>query len=128
MVFVALISRTSFALGALALLYCSASLSEVTNSLTLDDALRIAEERSQELVADDATASAAREMAAAADQAPDAILKAGINNLPIDGRDAYSLTNDFMTMRSPSSSIWRCSAASALPRRPVAWCRLMSSA
>jgi outer membrane protein TolC len=27
-------------------------------------------------------------------------LKAGINNLPIDGTDAYSLTNDFMTMRS----------------------------
>jgi outer membrane protein TolC len=99
-VFIALISRRFFALGLLALLYCSASFAQEPNSLTLDDALRIAEERSQELVADDATATAAREMAAAADQAPDPMLKAGINNLPINGADAYSLTNDFMTMRS----------------------------
>jgi hypothetical protein len=71
-----------------------------TDALTLDDALRIAETRSQELVADDATASAAREMAAAAGEAPDPVLKAGIDNLPVNGPDAYSLTNDFMTMRS----------------------------
>ena len=100
MVFIALISRRSFALGALALLYCSASFAQEANSLTLDDALRIAEERSQELVADDATATAAREMAVEADQAPDPVLKAGLNNVPITGADAYSLTNDFMTMRS----------------------------
>ena len=100
MVFIALISRRYFALGAVALLHCTASFAQASNSLTLDDALRIAEERSRELIADDATATAAREMAAAADQAPDAILKAGVNNMPINGADAFSLTNDFMTMRS----------------------------
>ncbi|MDE2626627.1 MAG: TolC family protein [Burkholderiales bacterium] len=69
-------------------------------TLSLDQALRLAQARSHQLVAQDAAASAAREMAAAAEQLPDPTLKAGVNNLPIDGPDRYSLTNDFMTMRS----------------------------
>lgn len=68
--------------------------------LTLDEALRLAQERSRQLPAQDASAQAARQMAAAAGQRPDPILKAGINNLPINGSDRFSLTNDFMTMRS----------------------------
>jgi outer membrane protein TolC len=39
-------------------------------------------------------------MAVAAAQRPDPTLKAGINNLPINGDDRFSLTRDFMTMRS----------------------------
>jgi hypothetical protein len=39
-------------------------------------------------------------MAAAAGQLPDPVLKLGLNNLPIDGPDRYSVTRDFMTMRS----------------------------
>ncbi len=70
--------------------------------LTLDDALRLAEERSRQLPAQDAAAAASREMAVAAGQRPDPILKAGINNLPIDGPDRFSLTRDFMTQRSVS--------------------------
>ena len=46
--------------------------------------------------------TAAREMALAAGQLPDPTLKAGVNNLPVDGADRYSLTRDFMTMRSVS--------------------------
>jgi outer membrane protein TolC len=38
-------------------------------------------------------------MAAAAGQLPDPPLKFGIENLPVTGPDAYSLTSDFMTMR-----------------------------
>ena len=68
--------------------------------LTFPDALRIAAERSQKLVARDAAASAARDMAVAAGQLPDPMLKLGLNNLPINGPDAWSVTNDFMTMRS----------------------------
>jgi len=68
--------------------------------LTLDDALRLAQERSRQLPAQDASAAAAREMAVAAGQRPDPTLKAGINNLPINGDDRFSLTRDFMTMRS----------------------------
>jgi outer membrane protein TolC len=68
--------------------------------LTLDEALRLAQERSRQLPAQDASAQASRQMAIAAGQRPDPILKAGINNLPINGSDRFSFTNDFMTMRS----------------------------
>lgn len=69
-------------------------------ALSLDAALRLAEERSRQLVAQDAAAGAARAMAAAAGQLPDPVLKAGISNLPVNGSDRFSLTRDFMTMRS----------------------------
>jgi outer membrane protein TolC len=39
-------------------------------------------------------------MAHAAGQRPDPTLKAGVNNLPIDGPDRFSVARDFMTMRS----------------------------
>ena len=68
--------------------------------LTLDDALRLAQARSRQLPAQAASAAAAREMAIAAGQRPDPLLKAGINNLPINGPDRFSLSRDFMTMRS----------------------------
>lgn len=74
---------------------------EVTAApLTLDDALHLAEVRSRQLSAQQAAASAAREMGVAAGQRPDPTLKAGVTNLPIDGADRLSLTRDFMTMRS----------------------------
>ncbi len=69
-------------------------------ALTLEDALRLAQERSRQLPAQEASAAAAREMAIAAGQRPDPTLKAGINNLPINGADQLSLSRDFMTMRS----------------------------
>ncbi|MEO5882294.1 MAG: TolC family protein, partial [Caldimonas sp.] len=68
--------------------------------LTLDTALQLAEVRSRQLPAQDASASAFRQMAVAAGQRPDPVLKAGVNNLPINGPDRFSLTRDFMTMRS----------------------------
>ncbi len=69
-------------------------------ALTLDQALRAAQDRSRQLAAQDSAASASREMAIAAGQLPDPTLKAGISNLPINGPDRFSLTRDFMTMRS----------------------------
>ena len=68
--------------------------------LTFDQALRLAQELSRQLTAQDYAAAAAREMAVAAAQLPDPTLTAGINNLPINGADRFSLTRDFMTMRS----------------------------
>jgi len=68
--------------------------------LTLDDALHLAQQRSRQLPAQEALAAASREMAVAAGQRPDPTLKAGINNLPINGPDRVSLSRDFMTMRS----------------------------
>src|SRR5258706_13919770 len=38
-------------------------------------------------------------MAVADGQLPDPVLKAGIDNLPINGEDRFSVTRDFMTMR-----------------------------
>ncbi len=70
------------------------------DALPFDTALRLAEERSRQLPAQDASATAARQMAVAAGQRPDPVLKAGIVNLPVDGPDRFSLTRDFMTMRS----------------------------
>jgi len=68
-------------------------------ALTLSEALRLAAERSRQLAAQDSAAMASREMAAAAGQLPDPTLKFGVENLPVNGPDAYSLTSDFMTMR-----------------------------
>src|SRR5258708_28811678 len=51
--------------------------------LTFEQALHLAQERSRQLVAQDAAASAARDMAVAADQLPDPTPTPGINNLPI---------------------------------------------
>jgi outer membrane protein TolC len=67
--------------------------------LTLAEAQRLAVTRSQQIVAQDRAGTAAREMAAAAGQLPDPVLKFGVDNLPIDTSDRFSLTRDFMTMR-----------------------------
>ncbi len=67
--------------------------------LTLALAQQQAVARSRQLSAQDQAASAAREMAVAAGQLPDPVLKLGIDNLPVSGPDRLSLGNDFMTMR-----------------------------
>lgn len=81
--------------GALAL----AMLSAHAQSLSLEEAQHRAVDRSRQLAAQDASVRSSREMAVAAGQLPDPVLKAGIDNLPINGEDRFSLTRDFMTMR-----------------------------
>ena len=68
--------------------------------LTLDAAVVQATARSQLIVAADAQAQAARELSVAAGRRPDPVLRLGIDNLPVTGPDRFSLTRDFMTMRS----------------------------
>lgn len=67
--------------------------------LTLLEAQRIAVGRSQQLAAQDAGAVAARAQGLAAGQLPDPVLRLGIDNLPANGPDRFSLTRDFMTQR-----------------------------
>jgi outer membrane protein TolC len=67
--------------------------------LTLAEAQRRAVERSSQLVAQDFSIAALRDLAVAAGQLPDPVLKVGVDNLPVTGRDRGSLNNDFMTMR-----------------------------
>ena len=69
-------------------------------TLSLEQALALAQQRSRQLVAQDALASSSQQMAMAASQLPDPTFKLGINNLPVTGPDRYSVTSDFMTMRS----------------------------
>lgn len=86
-----------------ALLLCAAAMGLTAHAqqpLTLDQALRLAQERSRQLPAQDAAAAAAREMSAAAGQRPDPTLKTGLNSLPINGPDRFSLTRDSFTMLS----------------------------
>ena len=68
--------------------------------LTLTAAVQRAVTQSRLLESASWQTRAAREMAVAADQLPDPVLKFGVNNLPINGEDRFSLTRDFMTMRS----------------------------
>jgi outer membrane protein TolC len=68
--------------------------------LTLPEAQRLAVARSRQLVAQDSAVIAAREMVVAAGQLPDPVATLGINNLPVNGPDQFSLTRDFMTMSS----------------------------
>ncbi len=82
-----------------ALLVALASSSWAAEPLTLMEAQRIAVERSQQVLAQDALARAASEQAVAAGQLPDPVLKLGIDNLPVTGADRLSLTRDFMTQR-----------------------------
>ena len=89
------------ALGGIALaLLAMASPPAAAGPLGFEESLRLAQQRSLQLPAQDAAATAAREMAAAAGQRPDPTLKAGIANLPLGGDDRFSLTRDAMTMRS----------------------------
>ena len=68
-------------------------------ALTLTQAQAIALTRSRQLASHDLSVYSLQEMAVAAGQLPDPVLKLGIDNLPVNGADRLSLTNDFMTMR-----------------------------
>jgi outer membrane protein TolC len=90
-------SLSGRALCAFAVLACSAA--SALEPLTLPEAQRLALARSQQIAANEAAAVAARRMAQAAGQLPDPVLKFGVDNLPVNGSDRFSLTRDFMTMR-----------------------------
>jgi outer membrane protein TolC len=91
--------KLAFAAPVLALL-CSLPAVATDAPLTLAEAQRVAVARSRSLAAQDAAVTAAREMAVAAGQLPDPVATVGVNNLPVNGPDAWSLTRDFMTMTS----------------------------
>ena len=92
--------RAALALTALAgAVAAYASPSAAQAPLTLGQAQRLALERSRQIVAHDFAATASREMAVAAGQLPDPMLKLGVDNLPVEGLDRFSIGRDFMTMR-----------------------------
>ena len=67
--------------------------------LSLAEAQRLAVRRSLQMSAADLGVSAARDMAVAAAQLPDPVLSIGVENLPVEGPERYTISRDFMTMR-----------------------------
>ncbi|MGH7881119.1 MAG: hypothetical protein ACREQD_16715, partial [Candidatus Binataceae bacterium] len=65
--------------------------------LTLAQAQRLATLRSKQIEGSDFGVSAAKEMAVAAGQRPDPVATLGVENLPIDGSERFSVQRDFMT-------------------------------
>ncbi|WP_242443210.1 TolC family protein [Pseudomonas sp. LFM046] len=68
-------------------------------SLTLDDALQLAERNAPSLSAQTAKLDAAKSAAIPAGELPDPKLALGLQNVPIEGEDRWSVDQDFMTMQ-----------------------------
>ena len=77
----------------------SAAAGQSENVLTLDEALQLSLERQPALTSFSRSAQALEEAAVAARQLPDFTVVAGIQNLPVSGDDAFSLSGSMMTMR-----------------------------
>jgi len=92
-----LLARAVLAFAGLLVLATPAAADE---PLSLSAAVSAALARSRGLDASTAAAQGAREMAVAAAQRPDPVLRLSLDNLPVDGPDRFSVTRDFMTMRS----------------------------
>lgn len=83
-------------IAALAALHATA----LAQPLGIDDAAALALAHQPLLASQQASIDAARENAIAESQLPDPRLKLGINNLPINGADQFSLAREAMTMRA----------------------------
>lgn len=94
-----LLARAMLALAGLLALITPAAAYE---PLSLGAAISAAVARSRSLEASAIAAQGAREMAVAAAQRPDPVLRLSLDNLPVDGPERFSVTRDFMTMRSVS--------------------------
>ncbi|MGV6475568.1 TolC family protein [Azotobacter vinelandii] len=68
-------------------------------ALSLEEALQLAERNAPSLSAQAAKLEAARSAAIPAGELPDPKLALGVQNLPIEGDDRWSLDQDFMTMQ-----------------------------
>jgi len=67
--------------------------------LSFDEAVAIALRDAPEVTAGAQGAAAMRELEVSAGRLPDPALIVGVDNLPVEGPDAWSATADFMTMR-----------------------------
>ena len=88
-------------LFALALAVSPAAFGAATDlqPLSLMEAVRLAEQDSPAITARQAASASAEVAITPAGALPDPQLVAGVDNLPVTSGDAFSLTNDFMTMR-----------------------------
>jgi outer membrane protein TolC len=70
-----------------------------TRPLSLDEAVRLAEDDSPAIAARKSAVESAEDAVAPAGALPNPQLVAGIDNLPVTTADAFNVTRDFMTMR-----------------------------
>jgi outer membrane protein TolC len=88
---------------ALALFICllsgGAAVKAQESALTLDAALQSATDRSASMQAAQSSVRASSQAVVRAGQLPDPTLKAGVDNLPVNGSQAFTIGQDFMTMR-----------------------------
>ncbi len=88
-------ARTLFAL----LAFASVAAHAQQAALTLDAALQSATDRSAAIQAAQSSVRASSEAVISAGQLPDPMLKAGVDNLPVNGPQRFTIGQDFMTMR-----------------------------
>lgn len=96
--------------------------------LSFPAALEIAQRTAADLAMADAELAASTAQLQAAGRLPDPKLKVGIENIPIDGPDRWSLTRDAMTMRTlglmqevPNGPAARRRARLRVPRSSARW-------
>lgn len=97
-------SRTATTTAHIAVLIglAMSSIAHAAEALSLPQAVQAALARSPALGARDAAARSARDMAVAAGQRPDPVLRLSLDNVPLSGPDRFSTTRDFMTAKSVS--------------------------
>lgn len=71
-----------------------------SHALTFAEAIQLAETHSPQIKADSERIDSATALTQSAGQLPDPKLEAGIQNLPVQGSERYSLVQDPMTMRT----------------------------
>ncbi|MEP7244321.1 MAG: TolC family protein [Gammaproteobacteria bacterium] len=77
----------------------AAAANDASTPLTLEDAIRLAQEHAPQVDAQQAAVDAKASLTRSAGRLSDPQLVFGVNNLPVTGADAGSFTRDFMTMR-----------------------------
>lgn len=81
-----------------AVICCALMLPSLASALTFNDALRIADQQAPSLQAETAKLQAARSDAIPAGELPDPKLLLGVQSVPIEGSERWSLDRDGMTM------------------------------
>jgi outer membrane protein TolC len=76
---------------------CGAASAQADGGLTFEEALKTAVQRAPVIAARRANAEGAAAAQVSAGRLPDPRLIAGVDNLPVTGEEAFSLTDDFMT-------------------------------
>ena len=99
MLIISIITTKTLRLGLAGLCLLNWSGLSCAAGLSFNDAINLALQETPLLSANQAQIEAARQQAIPAGELPDPQLALGVDNLPIQGGDSFSLSRDFMTMQ-----------------------------